>query len=169
MKIDINSNSTHSAVIVMRRTFDAPRDILWEALTEPRHVVKWYGGKGFENPVCEMDVRPGGRWRHTMRTPDGVEHAMEFVFVDVVKPEKLIWKKAESAKSTVADPSDNVMTVTLEADGNQTHWKLVSRFKSYADRDAAKKIGFASVLAEGTEKLDALVKELAREPRPAAR
>ncbi len=161
MKIDVDSTSTQEAVIVMRRTFDAPRDVVWAALTDPKHVAKWYGGHGFENPVCEMDVRPGGRWRHVMRTPDGTEHAMEFVFIEVVKPEKLVWKNA-GGKPTSGGPHGNMMTVTLEAAGNQTKWMLVTRFNSFADRDAAQKIGFSSVLAEGTEKFDALVKQLSR-------
>ncbi len=160
----IDSSSTQEAVIVMRRTFDAPRDVVWAALTDPKHVAKWYGGHGFENPVCEMDVRPGGRWRHVMRTPDGTEHAMEFVFVEVVKPEKLVWKNA-GGKAASSGPHDNLMTVTLEAAGNQTRWMLVTRFNSFADRDAAQKIGFTSVLAEGTEKFDALVRQLSRASR----
>ena len=150
MKIRIDAKSTHSAVIVMQRTFDGPREVVWQVLTDPKHVARWYGGRGFENPVCEMDVRPGGRWRHVMKTPDGAEHALEFEFGEVVAPEKLTWKNA-----------DIRMTVTLEAAGKETHWKLVARFNTYAERDAAQKIGFASVLAEGTEKFNALVKELA--------
>src|SRR6202163_31763 len=86
--MQVDPPSPHEPTIVMRRTFDAPRELVWDALTDPKHVVEWYGGRGFRNPVCEMDVRPGGRWRHVMRTPDGTEHTMEFVFVEVVKPEK---------------------------------------------------------------------------------
>ena len=48
------------AVIVMTRVYEAPRDLVWEAMTEARHVAQWWGGPGFSNPVCEMDVRPGG-------------------------------------------------------------------------------------------------------------
>lgn len=162
MKIQIDFKSTHSPVLVMQRTFAAPRELVWAALTDPKHVARWYGGHGFENPVCEMDVRPGGRWRHVMRTPDGAEHALEYVFVEVVKPEKLVWQNADHGKSASAGPHDNVMTVTLEAAGKETKWKLVTRFGSFADRDAAQKMGFASVLAEGTEKFNALVNELSR-------
>jgi len=50
------------AVIVMSRIFDAPRPLVWKAMTEPEHLVQWWGGHGFTNPVCEMDARPGGRW-----------------------------------------------------------------------------------------------------------
>jgi uncharacterized protein YndB with AHSA1/START domain len=162
MKIHIDSASTDDAVIIMRRTFDAPRDVVWTALTDPRHVAQWYGGRGFSNPVCEMDVRPGGRWRHVMRTPDGAELAMEFVFLEVVRPERLVWTNADAGTGPGTGPHHNVMTVTLEEAGRQTKWKLVTRFRSLAERDQALKIGFTTVLAEGTEKFNELVQVLSR-------
>lgn len=158
MKLEVDSSSTEEAVIIMRRTFDAPRELVWATLTDPKHVVKWYGGHGFENPVCEMDVRPGGRWRHVMRTPDGNEFPMEFVFVEVVKPEKLVWKNAGQGEG----PQHNIITVTLEEAGRQTKWKMVARFHSLADREMAIRMGFANVLGQGTEKFDALLKTLVR-------
>ena len=156
MKIETDASATDEPVIVMRRTFDAPRDVVWAALTDPKHVARWYGGRGFENPVCEMDVRPGGLWRHVMRTPDGVEHEMVFVFVEVQKPERLVWRT--HLPSASGGPHDNVMTVTLEDAGPKTRWTLVTRFRNLADRERAKQMGFTDVLAEGTEKFNDLVK-----------
>ena len=155
MKID--DSSTKEPILVMERIFDAPRDLVWEALTDPKQVALWYGGYGFENPVCEMDVRPGGRWRHVMRTPDGDEHPLEYVFVEVVKPERLVWRSADRG-STLGGPHDNIMTVTLEAAGQKTKWKLIVRFTSMANREAALRMGFTTVLTEGAEKLNELVK-----------
>jgi len=160
MKLEIETHSAEEAVIVMRRTFDAPRAVVWATLTDPKHVARWYGGHGFENPVCEMDVRPGGRWRHVMRTPDGVDHDLEFVFVEVVKPERLAWRNADHGKRPGNGYRDNVTTVTLEEAGRKTRWELVTRFRSFADRDDAVRIGFTRVLGEGTEKFNDLVKAL---------
>lgn len=151
------------AIIVMRRTFDAPRDVVWTALTTAEHVKQWYGGHGFSNPICEMDVRPGGKWKHVMRLPDGSEHPAEFVFLEVVKPERLVWQSAGPDFGPAPGPHRNTMTVTLEEAGPRTtRWKLVTRFESLADREAAAKIGFTTVLSEGTEKFNALVKQLER-------
>jgi uncharacterized protein YndB with AHSA1/START domain len=83
MTIHIDAASTVDPVITMIHTLDAPREVVWETFTDPKHVARWYGGKGFANPVCEMDVRPGGHWRHVMRTPDGGEHRLHFIFVEV--------------------------------------------------------------------------------------
>ena len=162
MKLTIEPHSPDEPIIVMRRTLDAPRDVVWEAFTDPRHVARWYGGRGFENPVCEMDVRPGGRWRHVMRTPDGVDHELEFVFLEVVKPERLVWRNADHGKRPKEDFHDNVMTVTLEEAGRRTRWTLVTAFRSIAARDLAARSGFTQVLGEGVEKMNGLVEALGR-------
>ena len=81
---------TDDAVIVMSRVYEAPRDLVWAAITQPRHVARWWGGPGFSNPVCEMDVRKGGAWTHVMRFPDGHELHMDFVFVEVDPPRRLV-------------------------------------------------------------------------------
>ena len=158
--IAIEPRSPEEPTIVMRRTFDAPRDLVWAALTDPKHVVHWYGGRGFENPVCEMDVRPGGRWRHVMRTPDGAEHELEFVFVEVVRPERLAWRNARPERRPELAYRNNTTTVTLEEAGRKTRWKLVARFGSIEGRDAALRIGFTAVLGEGTDKFAELLRTL---------
>lgn len=77
--------------IVMTRVFDAPRDFVFEVFTDPKHVPYWWGPKEFTTTVDEMDLRPGGIWRLTMRGPDGVDRKNKIVFVDVVKPERLVY------------------------------------------------------------------------------
>lgn len=154
-------SSVKEPIIVMTRLFDAPRELVWEALTDPRHVVHWYGGDGFENPVCEMDVRPGGRWRHVMRTPDGGQHPLEFVFLEVIRPEKLVWRNADHGQPGVGGPHDNLISVTLEALGRRTRWVMVARFNSFEDREAAQRIGFTTVLKQGTDRFAAILARLA--------
>lgn len=150
-------------LLIMTRRFSAPREAVWKVMTEPELVKRWYGGHGFTNPRCEMDVRPGGRWSHVMRTPDGQEFSAQFVFLEVVPPERLVWRSADF--ETSSGPHCNVMTVTLtEADEpERTDWRLVVRFKSLGDREAAGAIGFADVLAQGCERVEALVRQRPRE------
>ena len=155
--IDIQS-SKEEPIIVMTRTLGAPRELVWAAFTDPKHVSKWFGGRGFETLVCEMDVRPGGIWKHVMRTPNGAELAMEVEYLEVKKPERLVWQSTDYGKTTKQPASR--MTVTLEAAGNETKWKLVTRFASMADRELADRIGFAGVIAEGNDKLAELLKTL---------
>jgi len=77
--------------IIISRVYDAPRDLVWEAMTDPKHVVHWWGPRGFSTTTEVMDVRPGGTWKHVMRGPDGTEYPNKSIFVEVVKPERLVY------------------------------------------------------------------------------
>jgi uncharacterized protein YndB with AHSA1/START domain len=77
--------------LVMTRVFDAPRELVFKAWTETKHVAQWWGPKRFTNPVCEVDVRPGGAIRIHMRAPDGVVYPMTGVFQEIVVPERLVF------------------------------------------------------------------------------
>jgi uncharacterized protein YndB with AHSA1/START domain len=77
--------------LVLTRFFDAPREVVFQAWTEPQHLVHWWGPKGFTNPVCEGDIRPGGSLRIVMRGPNGVEYPMTAVFRKIVEPERLVF------------------------------------------------------------------------------
>ncbi len=95
-----------------------------------------------------------------MRTPDGKDHELEFEFVEVVPPERLVWRSADVPHRPEEAYRDNVMTVTLEAAGARTRWTLVTRFRSIAARDLAAGIGFTRILGEGTDKLDDVLQAL---------
>ena len=142
----------NEAVIVMTRIYEAPRDLVWEAMTEARHVAQWWGGPGFSNPVCEMDVRPGGLWHHVMRFPDGHELNMNFVFVEVDPPRRLAWREVERAQRQGGRPSC-LITVSLEDMGERTGWKMVARFDSISERDAALAMGFIAPIAASNDRL----------------
>lgn len=158
-EITIDAASVDEAVIIMTRMFDAPREKVWECFTRPEHVVKWYGGRGFGNEVLEMDVRPGGLWRHVMHTPNGGEFRMDFVYVEVVKPSRLVWQHVDHGKR-VGPPPTCRQAITLEDHGDRTRWTLVSTFSSMADRDFASKMGFAETITQGSDKFNDLVKTL---------
>jgi uncharacterized protein YndB with AHSA1/START domain len=155
--ITIDASSVDEAIIIMTRTFDAPIETVWHAFTTPEHVKRWYGGHGFSSPVCEMDVRPGGIWTHTMRTPDGQEFAMQFEFVDVVEPTLISWRNTNPDQ-----PNSPFNIVTFTADGPRTKWRLVAKFKSMADRDGAKNMGFANMVAQGSDKLNDIARSLSK-------
>ena len=77
--------------VVISRVLDAPRELVFEAWTDPRHVGQWWGPHGFTNTIHEMDVRPGGVWRFIMHSPDGVDYVNKVVFIEIVKPERLVY------------------------------------------------------------------------------
>jgi uncharacterized protein YndB with AHSA1/START domain len=160
MSTIVEAESATEAVIVISRMFDAPRDLVWTAMTEPRHVSQWWGGPGFTNPVCEMDLRPGGLWRHVMRSPDGSEFAFDFVFLEVVKPERLVWQNVDHGKRAPGGPPTCVNTVTFEDHGGRTRWKLVARFNSFAERDLSVQMGFSHMINASNERLVAYLQTM---------
>src|SRR5258708_29275739 len=75
--------------LVITRIFDAPRELVFKVWTDPKHLAQWWGPQGFTNPVCEIDLRPGGALRIVMRAPDGAEHPMTGIYREIVAPERL--------------------------------------------------------------------------------
>src|SRR5471030_3335358 len=76
---------------VITREFDAPRELVFKAWTDPKHLAQWWGPRGFTNPVCEWDVRPGGKIYDVMRAPNGVDYPMGGEFCEIVPPERLVF------------------------------------------------------------------------------
>src|ERR1700682_1072970 len=73
------------------RIFDAPRELVWKAWTDPAHLKQWFGPKHFTNPFCEVDLRAGGAFRLTMQDPNGVLYPIDAVYDEVREPEQLTW------------------------------------------------------------------------------
>jgi uncharacterized protein YndB with AHSA1/START domain len=84
-------SSTVERELTDTRIINAPRELVWRVWTEPVHVTQWWGPNGFTNTTSKMDVRPGGEWTHVMHGPDGRDYKNEIVYVEVVKPERLVY------------------------------------------------------------------------------
>ncbi len=80
-----------SADFVISRVFDAPRGLVWEALTVPDRMRHWWGPKGLTVAAAKMDLRPGGSYHYGMRTPDGQTMWGKFVYREIVAPERLVF------------------------------------------------------------------------------
>jgi uncharacterized protein YndB with AHSA1/START domain len=84
-------NSPAARELTITRIIDAPRALVFRMWTDPEHVAQWWGPNGFTNPVCELDVRPGGSIRIVMRAPDGTEYPMTGVFQEIAEPDRLVF------------------------------------------------------------------------------
>jgi len=145
--------------LIITRDFDAPRALVFEAISKPEHVKRWYGLRHLELPVCEIDLRPGGKWRYVMRDPkDGAEHAFSGEYREIVPPEKIV-----STERYEAIPnSDYVVTVTLtERDGKTT---LTSHcvYQTKEHRDGHVMSGMERGVNENYTRLDELLAVLLR-------
>ncbi len=105
--------------LVLTRTFNAPRALVFAAWTDPKRVAQWWGPHGFTAPVCEVDARPGGAIRIHMRGPDGTVYPMTGVYQEVVAPERLVFTSAALDKA--GKPLFEVLTtVTFAERGGKT-------------------------------------------------
>ena len=112
--------------VVIKRTFDAPRELVFTAWTDSRHMAQWWGPRGFTNPVCEIEPRVGGAIHVVMRGPDGTDHAMRGVFREFVRPERLAFT------NEAVDTEGNLLLegytiVSFVADGEKTKVTLQTR------------------------------------------
>jgi uncharacterized protein YndB with AHSA1/START domain len=77
--------------MVVTRVFDAPRELVWKAWTEPKYVMQWWGPKGFTAPFCQIDFRVGGKFLCCMRAPDGKEFWNGGEYHEIVLHEKIVY------------------------------------------------------------------------------
>lgn len=105
--------------ITLTRVFDAPRELVFKAWTDPKQLAQWWGPEGFTNPVCEIDVRPGGKMLIHMTGPDGTVYPMSGTFREVVPPERLVF--SDVAEDLDGNPLlEGETIVTFEEQGGKT-------------------------------------------------
>jgi uncharacterized protein YndB with AHSA1/START domain len=114
--------------IVSTRVLDAPRELVFRAFSEPDHLACWWGPKGFRNTFHEFDPRPGGFWRFTMHGPAGSDYENESVFVEIVRPERIVFRHLEPVHGFQ-------MTILFAEQDGKTRltWRML--FDSAAERD----------------------------------
>jgi uncharacterized protein YndB with AHSA1/START domain len=149
--------STADREIVLARTFDAPRELVFDAWTDPKQIVQWWGPTGFTTTTDEMDVKPGGVWRFVMHGPDGTDYKNKIIFIEVVRPERLIYRHAGDAE---IDPVRFHVTVTFAAQGSKTRLTMASIFETAEERNrVVEKYG---AIEGGKQTLGRLAEHLAR-------
>ncbi len=140
--------------IVITRVFDAPRALVFKAWTEPKQLAEWWGPRGFTNPRCEMDVRPGGLIHIDMRAPNGTVYPMAGVYLEVVEPERLTYTSGaldEQGKQLF----ELLHTVTFAEKNQKTTLTIKSKVVK-TTATAAKYIGgFEAGMTQSLEKLAA--------------
>ena len=144
--------------VVARRTFDAPRQLVWDAHTRPEHVRRWLlGPDGWSMPVCEIDLRPGGAWRYVWRSDaDGSEFFMHGTYREIVPTERIVHTEFFGAM-----PEPAVLTSTFEEVGGRTLLTVTVVYPSKEVRDAALATGMTRGWGRSYERLDGYLGEAA--------
>jgi uncharacterized protein YndB with AHSA1/START domain len=133
----------------MTRIFDAPRRLVFEAWTNPKHVPQWMlGPVGWTMPVCEIDLRVGGAWHFVWRGADGSEMAMRGVYREITPPERLV-----STESWGGPYPETVNTLTLVEKDGKTTATLTILYPSKEAREAALQTGMKDGVAMSYDRL----------------
>lgn len=146
--------------IRLTRLFDAPRELVFEAMTRPEHVRQWWGrlGDGYSVPVCEIDLRPGGKWRFVNRHPEG-EAVFYGVYREVAPPERVVFTEIFEPFPDAA----SVVTAVLTEEQGKTRLTATCLYPSLEVRDMVIKTGMATGAATSYDRLEDLVAVLQRD------
>ena len=144
--------------IAMTRAFDAPRRLVFEAMTKPEHVSRWWGPHGTSIVSCEMDLRPGGSWRFVLRGPDGQDHPFKGVYREVVPPERVVSTFVYDVEG-IRD-HEAVETMTLDERDGKTLFQVTIRHKTKEARDGQLHSGMEGGAAQSYDRLAELLKTL---------
>jgi len=136
--------------IVSTRVFDAPRGLVFEAWIDPDQLARWWGPKGFTNTFHEFDPKPGGAWRFVMHGPDGGSYENESVFVEVVKPERIVFRHVSAPQFQVT------ATFTDHAGKTRLTWRML--FETVAECEKVKRFAVEA----NEQNLDRLEEHLVR-------
>lgn len=142
--------------IVVRRVFDAPRDVVFAACTDPASIPHWWGPRTFVTTVDRMDLARGGQWRFLARnTADGSEYGFRGVYHDVVVPQRIV---ATFEFESGGPGHLQLTTDTFDEVAGGTRYTSVSLFQSVEDRDGWIPTGMDEGLGESMDLLDELVR-----------
>jgi uncharacterized protein YndB with AHSA1/START domain len=140
--------------IVLTRSFAAPRDLLFRALTEPALLVRWYGARGWNLVECEIDLRVGGARKLISQGPGGERMGQRGVYREISAPDRLVFTEVFDDQSY---PGESLITQVLAEQAGRTTLTSTVRYASRAARDTVLRYPMARGVAESYERLDAVL------------
>jgi uncharacterized protein YndB with AHSA1/START domain len=143
---------------VITRAFDAPAELVFDALTTPELVKRWWGFETSEWLVCEIDLREGGRWRYVIREGDG-EVGFHGEYREISRPHRLVWTEMYEGIPNPGPENYPVNTTTLEEVDGVTTVTTVTQHTSREDRDAVLSSGMESGMQVSYDRLEDLVRD----------
>jgi len=147
-----NPNELDKRVLTLKRTFNVPRLTVWEAWTDPRHIVQWWAPKGMKITVLSHEFKVGGKWKYTMPMPDGSEFISEGVYSEIIIPEKIV----TSANFRPMTEGVTIHVLFEEKDG-KTHltFSVIHPTEEYCRQQ--EKMGFYNGWGSAFERLEGIL------------
>ncbi|MEY2523881.1 MAG: hypothetical protein QOJ66_2446 [Ilumatobacteraceae bacterium] len=152
--LKVTTPSDHE--IVLTRVFDAPRQLVFDALSKPELLKRWFGPHGHSLVVCEVDFRVGGAWRFVLESPDGRSMGMSGVYREIVPAERMVHTEGFDDY-----PGDSVVTTVLTEHDGKTTLTATALYESQEVRDAVVASGMEHGAAETYDRLADLLPSLA--------
>lgn len=118
--------------IVGTREYDAPRDLVFSAFTDPNHLAQWWGPNGFKTTTLSFDMRPGGVWRFVMHGPDGRDYQNRITYEEVTPPERIVYRHGGGDD---VEPVQFRQIITFEDLGGRTRIVWRGDFPTAGERD----------------------------------
>ena len=148
-----------NALIVISRVVDAPRELVFEAFTDPKHLSQFWGPKFTTAPVCEVDLRVGGKFRVEMRGPGGEVYHCTGVYREIAPPECIVYAGTAEDDNPCGGglPPRSLVTMTFADQDGKTKITIHTRLGSYADREAAIAGGFNSGWNDSLDRLEVIL------------
>lgn len=126
-------SATADREIVISRVIDAPRELVFQAFTEVRHLSRWWGPTGFTTTTQSFEFRVGGEWSFVMHGPDGTDYSEWITWTEITPPGRIAMLHGESRD----DPNAFVSVLTFEPDGAATRLEMRTVFPTQERRDEA--------------------------------
>lgn len=143
--------------LVITRRLRAPRALVWRTFEDPYLLAQWWGPENFTSTISKLEFRAGGEWHVSMHRPDGGEHPVRYQFVEIVAPERIVYRPFRPP-GVVGAPPGYLATLTFEALGDETVFTMRAEFENAESLAVAMSGGFY----EGTKQaLDKLERQLA--------
>ncbi len=145
--------------IIIEREFDAPRELVFKACTDPKLIPLWWGPRYLSTEVDKMDVRPGGEWRFINRDAEGKAYAFHGVYHEVLAPERII----DTFEFEGLPETGHVTLETMKLEqlpGGRTRLTVQSVFQSVADRDGTLQSGMEEGVKDTYDRLEELLKQM---------
>lgn len=159
---NIVSTDLEKREFVMERIFDAPRELVFKAWSNPDLLKQWWGPKGWTLPVCNVDFRPGGVWHYCMKGPGGEEAWGKAIYREIVEPERIVYADtfSDAEGNQVAGTPELLVTVTFTDHNGKTKLTNCAQFASAADLQATVDMGMAEGMAETFDRLADYLEEV---------
>jgi uncharacterized protein YndB with AHSA1/START domain len=153
--------------LVLERVVDVRPELVWRAWTEPKHLMRWFTPAPWKTVTCEIDLRPGGAFRTTMRSPEGEDFPNEGCYLEVVPDRRLVWTDAlePGFRPSRKQPGPNcpflfTACILLEPHGGGTQYTAIAMHTDAASRTKHEEMGFHEGWGTALDQLVAVAKEL---------